>query len=64
MISMIILKAKFFPVINGKKSSVETMNGIKGMANMPTSTIFRNILLNCIPLEIGNALRVSVKLTS
>lgn|SRR3989344_504705 len=38
MISVIILKAKPLPVINGKSIEEETMNGMKGMRKRPERT--------------------------
>jgi hypothetical protein len=35
-----ILKAKFFPVINGKNIVSEITNGIKGIRNMPISNAY------------------------
>jgi hypothetical protein len=39
MISTMIRKVKFFPVMNGKKSELEIMSGIKGIIKIPENTI-------------------------
>src|SRR3989344_9479114 len=43
IISTMMRNAKFFPVMNGKKSVLTTMNTMNGSAKIPASTIHRNI---------------------
>jgi hypothetical protein len=43
-------KKKFFPVIKGKKSDDETINGTHSTANTETIDMVRSVLF--IPLEI------------